>query len=45
MGMKDEGIHQSEWDWIGSEFNHTIYNNGTLDELGNEVKKVLQFIR
>ena len=45
MGMKDKGIHQSEWDWVGSEFNYTIYNNGTLDELGNEVVKVLQFIR
>ena len=45
MGMKDKGIHQSEWDWVGSEFNYTIYNNGTLDELGNEVEKVLQFIR
>jgi hypothetical protein len=45
MGMKDLDIHRSEWDWVGSEFNFTIYNNGTLDELGNEVKKVLQFIR
>jgi len=45
MGMRELDIHRSEWDWVGSEFNFTIYNNGTLDELGNEVKKVLQFIR
>lgn len=45
MGMKDKGIHQSEWDWVGSEFNFTISNNGTIDELGNEVKKLLQYIR
>jgi len=45
MGMRELDIHRSEWDWVGSEFNFTIYNNGTLDELGNEVEKVLQFIR
>jgi hypothetical protein len=45
MGMKDKGIHQSEWDWIGSEFNYTIDNDGTVNELGNKVKELLQFIR
>jgi len=45
MGMKDKGIHQSEWDWIGSEFNYTIDNDGTVNELGNKVKQLLQFIR
>ncbi len=45
MGMKDKGIHQSEWDWIGSEFNYIIDNNGTVNELGNKVKELLQFIR
>jgi len=45
MGMKDKGIHQSEWDWIGSEFNYIIDNNGTVNELGNKVKQLLQFIR
>ena len=43
--MKEIGIHQSEWDWIGCEFNHVIENNGTIDELGNKVKDLLQFIR
>ena len=45
MGMKDKGIHQSEWDWIGSEFNYTIDNDGTVNELCNKVKELLQFIR
>ena len=45
MGMKDKGIHQSEWDWIGSEFNYTIDNDGTVNELGNKVKELLQFLR
>jgi len=45
MGMRDKGIHQSEWDWIGSEFNYTIDNDGTVNELGNKVKELLQFIR
>ena len=45
MGMRDKGIHQSEWDWIGSEFNYTIDNDGTVNERGNKVKELLQFIR
>ena len=45
MGMADMGIHKSEWDWIGSEFNYVIDNNGTLQDLGNEVKSMLQFFR
>jgi len=39
------GIHQSETDWIGSEFDYVIGNNGTIDDLGNKVNEVLQFIR
>jgi len=45
MGMSDKGIHKSEWDWIGSEFNYVIDNKGTLQDLGNEVKSMLQFFR
>jgi hypothetical protein len=45
MGMADKGIHKSEWDWIGSEFNYVIDNKGTLQDLGNEVKSMLQFFR
>lgn len=45
LHMKDLGIHQSEWDWIGCEFNCTIENNGTIDDLGNKVDDLLQFVR
>lgn len=38
-------MHQSEWDWIGSDFDYVIENNGTMNDLGNKVNEVLQFIR
>jgi hypothetical protein len=41
MGMRDKGIHQSEWDWIGSDFDLVIENNGTIDELGKQVDELL----
>lgn len=43
--MDEVGIHQSEWDWIGSDFNYVIENNGTINDLGNKVNEVLQFIK
>jgi hypothetical protein len=45
MGMRDKGIHQSETDWIGSEFDYVIENDGTITDLGNKVNELLQFIR
>jgi hypothetical protein len=45
MGIKDKGIHQSEWDWIGSDFNYTIENEGSLEDLGNQIDGLLQFIK
>lgn len=42
MGMRDKGIHQSEWDWIGSDFDYVIENDGTIDQLGNKVKELLR---
>jgi hypothetical protein len=41
MGMRDKGIHQSEWDWIGSDFDMVIENNGTIDDLGKQVDELL----
>lgn len=43
--MKALGIHQSETDWIGSEFDYVIENNGTINDLGNKVNELLQFIK
>ena len=45
MEIKDKGIHQSEWDWIGSDFNYTIENEGSLEDLGNQIDGLLQFIK
>jgi hypothetical protein len=36
--MKQLGIHLSEWDWIGTEVDHTIYNDGTLADLRNNTR-------
>jgi hypothetical protein len=35
-------IHSSEWDWIGSPINHTIYNDGTLTELEDAVRYLVE---
>ena len=43
--MNKFGIHPSEWDWVGSEFDYVIENNRTIDDLGNKVNELLQFIR
>jgi hypothetical protein len=43
--MQHEHIHKSEWDWVGCEFDYTIGNNGTIQDLGKDVERVLQFIK
>lgn len=40
--MKGLGIHQSEWDWIGLPVNHTIYNDGSLADLEDHVRHLVQ---
>jgi len=40
--MKQLGIHQSEWDWIGCPMNHTIYNDGTLADLRDNVRHLVE---
>lgn len=34
-------IHPSEWQWLTSDFDQTIYNNGTIDTLKNLVQGLL----
>jgi hypothetical protein len=34
----DLGIHASETAWVGTDFDHVLDNNSTLDELYNQVK-------
>lgn len=42
--MQFEHIHKSEWDWVGCDFDFTIHNEGTINELRQSVKNVLQFV-
>lgn len=42
LAMQKSGIHSSEWDWIGCPINHTIYNDGTLTELENAIRYVIE---
>jgi hypothetical protein len=37
-------IHPSEWDWIGSKFDYTILNNGSIQDLGNAIEAMLQYL-
>lgn len=34
------GIHRSEYDWIGTEFDHVLDNNKSLDELYKQVELI-----
>lgn len=43
--MCESQIHASEWDWIGCEFDYTIENDGTLQDLGKRVDDLLQYIQ
>jgi len=36
-------VHRSEYDWIGTKFDATLDNNGTLDELYKQVEDLLSF--
>jgi hypothetical protein len=38
--MQEKGVHKSEWDWIGSDFDHVIDNNSTLEALYSNIDKL-----
>lgn len=40
MAQKYPDIHYSEWAWIGSHYDISLDNNGTLDELRRQVDKL-----
>lgn len=40
--MTDYGIHRSEWDWIGTEFEYVIENDGTLEELRAQLDRIVE---
>lgn len=39
--MDDLKIHPSEWKWIGTEFDMTIDNNSSLNNLYNQIESIL----
>lgn len=40
--MKVEGIHESEWRWIGSNIDYVVENNGTKEDLKKEIFSCLK---
>lgn len=40
--MKQFNVHASEWEWVGSDFDLVLENNGTLEELYDKVKDLAQ---
>lgn len=40
--LNESGVHESEWRWIGGQIEHTIDNEGTLEDLKNNLIKKLE---
>lgn len=40
--MKYRKIHSSEWAWVGTEFDAVLKNDGTLEDLYNQVEDTLE---
>ena len=38
-----KNVHQSEWDWIGTEVDFLIENDGSLENLKEKVHGILLF--
>jgi dephospho-CoA kinase len=36
------GVHASETSWVGTQFDVVLDNNGTLDDLYQQVKRLVQ---
>jgi hypothetical protein len=43
--LKNIGVHASETSWIGTEFDRVISNNGSLDDLYQEINDLLRDLR
>ena len=39
--LEKEKIHASEWAWIGSNFDYTLDNNGSIDDLYKQIKNLV----
>jgi hypothetical protein len=44
QGVEPEHIHPSEWQWLDSTIDHVIDNNGSLNDLKNQVSDLLDAI-
>lgn len=42
LGWKDQRIHRSEWGWVNSPVHYTIENDGSLEDLKNKVRIMLE---
>lgn len=40
--LEHAGVHASEYSWAGTEFDHVIENNGTLEQLYQQVNDLVQ---
>jgi len=43
--MKQFGIHQSEWDWVGEDLDYVIENSGSLECLQARVNELIEKIK
>jgi hypothetical protein len=41
--MEETGVHASEWNWIGGNIDYTIDNDGSLEDLKNNLIRKLAF--
>jgi len=44
MKTKFSSIHHSEWAWAGSHVDFSIDNNGSVDDLKDEINSILSFV-
>jgi hypothetical protein len=40
--LQDLGVHVSETAWVGTDFDHVIDNNGSIEELYQQIKNLVQ---
>lgn len=43
-GVEPQDVHPSEWMWMKARLDHTIKNDGTIDDLKNQVSDLLDAI-
>jgi hypothetical protein len=44
MQTRYKDVHESEWNWVGFPVDYIIDNNGTLDDLYEQVESIQQKI-